>query len=126
ASNRDRVLAEHFGGKAQPIGSRLLTEWNSLAEAVKRALQQAEIFLVTTPEKFALNESLRSRNILEEGSSPLMISAVVLNRAVTNRGQRRRGQNNDLCGPGVQHSAKVKAGGRNLLRRSGPVIGRRF
>ena len=83
ASNRDRVLAEHFGGKAQPIGSRLLTEWNSLAEAVKRALQQAEIFLVTTPEKFALNESLRSRNILEEGSSPLMISAVVLNRAVT-------------------------------------------
>src|SRR5437879_12464034 len=82
ASNRDHVLAEHFGGKAQPIGSRLLTEWNSLAEAVKRALQQAEMFLVTTPEKFALNESLRSRKILEEGSSPLMISAVELNRRV--------------------------------------------
>ena len=81
ASNRDRVLAEHFGGKVQPIGSRLLTEWNRLAEAVKRALQQAEIFLVTTPEKFALNESLRARDMLERYSPPLMISAVVLNRA---------------------------------------------
>ena len=81
ASNRDRVLAEHFGGKVQPIGSRLLTEWNRLAEAVKRALQQAEIFLVTTPEKFALNESLRARDMLERYSPPLTISSVVLNRA---------------------------------------------
>src|SRR5256886_10664540 len=49
ASNRDRVLAEHFGGKAQPIGARLLTEWHSLPEAGKRALQQAGNSLVTPP-----------------------------------------------------------------------------
>jgi arsenite/tail-anchored protein-transporting ATPase len=82
ASNRDRVLAEHFGGKVKPVGSRLLGDWNRLAEAVQRALQQAEIFLVTTPEKFALNESLRARNALEGYSPPLTISSVVLNRAV--------------------------------------------
>ncbi|HEV2715117.1 MAG TPA: TRC40/GET3/ArsA family transport-energizing ATPase, partial [Terriglobales bacterium] len=81
ASTRDRVLAEHFGGTVQPIGSRLLTEWNRLAEGVKRALQQAESFLVTTPEKFALNESLRARDMLEKYSPPLMFSSVVLNRA---------------------------------------------
>jgi arsenite/tail-anchored protein-transporting ATPase len=83
ASSRDRILAEHFGGTAAPIGSRLLAEWNQLADAVTRALKIAEIFLVTTSEKFALNESLRSRAMLAGQSPPLSVSMVVLNRAVT-------------------------------------------
>src|ERR1700747_1401783 len=61
AASRDRLLAEHFGGAAKPATHPLVEEWRGMVEAVSTALlSHAEIFLVTTPEKFSLNEARRS------------------------------------------------------------------
>ena len=61
AASRDRLLAQHFGGAVKPATNPLVEEWRAMVEAVSAALlSQAEIFLVTTPEKFSLNESRRS------------------------------------------------------------------
>jgi arsenite-transporting ATPase len=81
ASSRDRVLAEHFGGRTQAIGSGMLDRWQAMAERITQALRSTEILLVTTPEKFALNESLRFRDLLQTHSPPLQVTSVVLNRA---------------------------------------------
>ncbi|MBV8053287.1 MAG: ArsA family ATPase, partial [Acidobacteriaceae bacterium] len=83
AGSRDELLAEHFGGKAAPVGRKLLRDWKQIISELLTALrEQADIFLVTTPEKFALNESLRCREILRGLSPSLEITSVVLNRAV--------------------------------------------
>ena len=50
--------------------------------SVRDALRGAEMFLVTTSEKFSLNESLRCRDVLTQQSPPLKFSSAVLNRAV--------------------------------------------
>jgi len=87
AASRDQVLAAHFGGSAQLVGEPLLSDWTRTVEQLLRAFrQQAEIFLVTTPEQFALNESLRCSEALRKLSPPLEISSLILNRAVVNGG----------------------------------------
>src|SRR2546429_7142538 len=53
-----------------------------MVSGVRDALRDAEIFLVTTSEKFSLNESLRCRDVLIQQSTPLQFSSAVLNRAV--------------------------------------------
>jgi arsenite-transporting ATPase len=83
AASRDRILAAHFGGSGEQVGAKLLSDWRETVEALLVALHQdAEVFLVTTPEKFALNESLRSTASLRALSPPLEVASVVLNRAV--------------------------------------------
>ncbi len=84
AASRDRVLAAHFGGKASRVGTELLSEWQAMGNDVLQAFaREARLILVSTPEKFALNESLRCRDILQSYSPPLVITDVVLNRIVT-------------------------------------------
>ncbi len=84
SANRDQVLASHFGGRVQSPIIRFLSEWRALIEAIQRAItQEAKISLVTTAEKFSLNESVRCRDILGGYSPPIEISAIVLNRVVT-------------------------------------------
>ncbi len=83
AGSRDQILAEHFGGKSRARPPRFLEEWRSLLLRVSNALaKSAQLYLVTTPERFALNESLRCVQEMASGSPALAVAAVVLNRAV--------------------------------------------
>ena len=83
AASRDRVLAERFGGAAPP-SQPLLAEWRGIVSDVQQAFsgENAHITLVTTPETFALNESLRAAETFRRSDPPMAISAIVLNRAV--------------------------------------------
>jgi arsenite-transporting ATPase len=60
-----------------------------VVEAVRQAVGRARLFLVTTPEKFSLNESLRVTEGLRESPLPVEISALVLNRVVLRAGRCR-------------------------------------
>src|SRR5437868_2698268 len=82
AASRDQILAEHFGGRARPVTFPILEQWSKMVSGVRDALRNAEMFLVTTSEKFSLNESLRCRDVLTQQTQPLKFSRVVLNRAV--------------------------------------------
>ena len=85
ASSRDQVLARTFGGGGV-ISQPFLAEWRRMVGDLQGALagSHSSLILVTTPERFALNESLRVRDQLLEETS-LRTSAVVLNRAVVNK-----------------------------------------
>ena len=84
AASHDEVLAETFGGHVAAPSNKLVRDWTRLAAGLDETLRgrQTEIVLVTTPEKFALNESLRARNELKAGDAPLAVSRIVLNRVV--------------------------------------------
>src|SRR6266480_30034 len=82
AASRDQILAEHFGGNAKPVSLPILEQWSRMVGGVRDALRGAEMFLVTTSEKFSLNESLRCRDVLSQQTQALKFSSVVLNRAV--------------------------------------------
>lgn len=83
AASRDRVLAERFGGAVQHSPNPLVAEWRRMVETVRKALlSNAEIFLVTTPEKFSLQESRRAVLALRSLSAELELTGIVLNRAV--------------------------------------------
>jgi arsenite-transporting ATPase len=81
AGGRDRLLAARFGGAKLP-SEPFLAEWRGLVAKVSDALRAPEsrLVLVTTPETFALNESVRARDTLQ--ASGLAVSEVVLNRIV--------------------------------------------
>lgn len=83
AASRDRLLAERFGGVA-PRSQPLVSEWRGIVSDVQQAFSgaNAHITLVTTPETFALNQSLRAAESFRRSDPPMAISAVVLNRAV--------------------------------------------
>lgn len=87
AASRDRVLAERFGGTAPP-SRPLVNRWRTIVSDVQEAFSQerARITLVTTPETFALNESVRAAEALGRSTPGMAISAVILNRAVTRAG----------------------------------------
>ena len=83
ASSRDRLLAERFGGSLTASANPLIGQWRSMVDAVRAALLvHARIFLVTTPEKFALEESRRAVCSLGSLSPGRDIAAIVLNKAV--------------------------------------------
>jgi len=83
AGSRDQILAAHFGGKVESGPQRFLGEWRAVVDSLRQAISgEGRLFLVTTPEKFSLNESLRVAGELESSPLPLKIAAVVLNRAV--------------------------------------------
>jgi arsenite-transporting ATPase len=112
AASRDRLLAEHFGGNVQRAPNALIEEWRGMVEAVRAALfRDAEIFLVTTPEKFSLNESRRAVAALRSLSPDLDVTGIVLNRAVLADQQCR------ICGP--RHGATRAA--RQFFRRHFPA-----
>ena len=85
ASSRDALLAQRFGGRAMPPEHPFISRWESMVSQVRDAFtsRRAEIFLVTSPETFSLNEAVRSLKALEESVPELGVSAVVLNRVVT-------------------------------------------
>ena len=83
AASRDQVLAETFGGTRR-VSHPFLVEWRRMVEDVRQALrsEDSRLVLVTTPEEFALNESVRVRDALASSDAGLTIGAVALNRAV--------------------------------------------
>jgi arsenite-transporting ATPase len=82
-----------------------------MVEAIRAALLgNAEIFLVTTPEKFSLNESRRAVAALRLLSADLDLAGIVLNRAVP--GSQRCG----ICEP--RYAATRDA--RQFFRRHFP------
>ena len=82
SADRDRVLAQHFGGKVRTRGTAFVDDWRAKVEELRKAFAMASLFLVTTAEGFALNESVRCVAQLQESDSGLGLGAVVLNRVV--------------------------------------------
>jgi len=90
AASRDQVLAQTFGG-TRSVSQPFIAEWRGIVDRVQLALaaESSRLVLVTTPERFALNESVRVRDQLAEGSH-LHVSHVVLNRAITTNTRCKR------------------------------------
>ena len=87
AAGRDRVLAAHFGGGVQAAEPKLIEDWRSKIDQLAQAFSAAEIFLVTTAEKFALNESVRCITEVHQTNPSLKLKSVVLNRVVRHAGK---------------------------------------
>lgn len=88
AASRDQVLAEHFGGRARSLAPPLLDEMRAIVQQLENAIgQDADLILVTSAEKFSLNESVRSAAELSRYCPPLAIKSIVLNRAVVRNGR---------------------------------------
>jgi arsenite-transporting ATPase len=86
AASRDQVLAQHFGGRRSAATADLVTEFRDMVEEIQNATSRdGELVLVTTAEKFSLNESLRCTESLANQSPPLKIAQIVLNRVITGR-----------------------------------------
>ena len=86
AASRDAILAAHFGGGARRAGGDFLRRWREMVDGIQKAFtKQAKLFLVTSPEKFSLNESVRCVAELAQDDPPIEVSAVVLNRAVADK-----------------------------------------
>ena len=110
AASRDQILAQHFGGRARAVTFPILEQWSRMVSSVRDALRGAEMFLVTTSEKFSLNESLRCRDVLSQQSPPIKFSSVVLNRAVSSSAD---------C-PLCRNRANATRAARVLLKREFP------
>jgi arsenite-transporting ATPase len=82
SAGRDQVLASHFGGSVRPSGLHFVEAWRGRLEQLKQAFSDAALYLVTTPENFARNESVRCVAQLQRANPGMHIRAVVLNRAV--------------------------------------------
>lgn len=87
AAGRDRVLAAHFGGGLQSTQPKLIADWREKVDQLAQAFSTAELFLVTTAEKFALNESVRCMSEVRHSSPSLKLNSVVLNRVVRRAGK---------------------------------------
>ncbi|HTK94278.1 MAG TPA: ArsA family ATPase, partial [Terriglobales bacterium] len=85
AAGRDAVLAAHFGGRVTRLSQPFIAEWRRMVNAVSAALTDGEtrVTLVTTPETFALNESVRVAQQMREAEAPMAVTDIVLNKVVT-------------------------------------------
>ena len=93
SGRRDQVLAEHFGGSAGARRPAVLDQWDAVLSSLRRALssEQARLVMVTSAERFSLEEASRTARMLEEGSQA-EIAEVVINRAVTRKSTCKRCQ----------------------------------
>ena len=87
SADRDRVLAEHFGGNVRSREASFIDEWRGKLAELKKAFLGASLYLVTSAERFALNESVRSIAELKTSNPDLALQAVVLNRVVVRPGR---------------------------------------
>ena len=90
AAGRDRALAERFGGVGEKE-DELIEDWRGKIGQLARAFSDSDLFLVTTAEEFALNESVRCVRDLNEANASLQLTTAVLNRVV------RRARSCGLC-----------------------------
>jgi arsenite-transporting ATPase len=87
AASRDQVLAEHFARKPGPAIPDLVAHFRGMVQDIHHAIHsKAAIVLVTTAERFSLNEAMRCGTALREQSPPLVVSQIVLNRVRLEKG----------------------------------------
>lgn len=87
AAGRDRVLAAHFGGRIRAAEPKLIEDWRAKIEQLAQAFSAADLFLITSAEKFALNESVRCMSEVRQSSPSLKLKSIVLNRVVRRAGE---------------------------------------
>ena len=93
AGKRDQVLAQHFGGSVAAKRPKVLDEWETVLTGLRSALssEQSKLVMVSSAERFSLEEASRTARMLKEDSSA-EISQVVLNRIVERGGHCKRCQ----------------------------------
>ncbi|HWC15556.1 MAG TPA: TRC40/GET3/ArsA family transport-energizing ATPase, partial [Terriglobales bacterium] len=86
SGRRDQVLAEHFGGNVVRARPEVLDEWDAVLTSLRAALstEQSRLIMVTSAEKFSLEEASRTAQMLEEDADA-QIAGVVLNRVVVHK-----------------------------------------
>ena len=84
SGKRDQILAEHFGGKVAAARPAVLDQWDEVLNSLRAALssRQSKLVIVTSAEKFSLEEAARTARVLREDAKA-EIAEVVLNRIVT-------------------------------------------
>jgi arsenite-transporting ATPase len=102
SADRDRVLARHFGGNVRARGTEFIDEWRTKVEELKNAFAEARLFLVTTAERFALNESVRCIQELRRTTTNLKLQATVLNRVILRPGACARCRKRALNAAGAR------------------------
>src|SRR5215469_2938835 len=67
SGKRDEILAQHFGGSVTRARPAVLDQWNLVLSALRSALssEQSKLVMVTSAERFALEESKRTAQVLE-------------------------------------------------------------
>lgn len=116
AAERDHVLAQHFGGSVRQHSGGFIGEWREKLQRIKSAFESAELFLVTTAEEFALNESVRCIRELQEIDPPLQLTGVILNRVV------RRASHCAGCRATSKSSASAKRRLEKEYRSADPYL----
>jgi arsenite-transporting ATPase len=113
AAGRDQVLAAHFGGRARLVSQPFLAEWRQMVEDVRTALAEdgTDVVLVTTPETFSLNESVRVARQMRESEAAIALTRVVLNKVV------ERSAKCAECGPRAQSAKRARVFLRRNFRR---------
>lgn len=91
SSKRDAVLAAHFAGVATETRVPVLERWEQVLTDLRNALSQrgSRLVMVTTAEKFSLEESKRTAVQLKDESN-VRIHIVVLNRVMRRAGKCAR------------------------------------
>ena len=110
AAGRDRVLAAHFGGGVRSAEPKLIEDWRGKIDQIAQAFGAAELFLVTTAEKFALNESVRCITEVHQTNPSLKLKSAILNRVVRHAGKCA------LC----KKRVKAASAAQSLLRKQFP------
>jgi len=91
AASRDQVLAAHFGGRISTSAPPLIAQWQELLEQIISTIRDsARLILVTTPEPFAINESVRVALQMKKLDPPLRFAEAVVNRVVRRAGSCQR------------------------------------
>jgi arsenite-transporting ATPase len=115
AGERDQVLAQHFGGNVRGKGRDFIASWREKLKRINEAFESASVFLVTSAEEFALNESLRCIRELEDADPPMRLSGVVLNRVISNAGKCETCKAKALAGKNAQRGLEEEYRGVELF-----------
>ena len=93
SGQRDQVLAQHFGGNAAARRPNMLDHWDAVLTSLRAALstEQSKLVMVSSAERFSLEEASRTAEILEEDAEAA-IAEVVLNRVITSKSACKRCQ----------------------------------
>ena len=94
SGQRDQVLAQHFGGNVAARRPKVLDQWDAVLTSLRAALsgEQSNLVMVSSAERFSLEEASRTARLLAEDSHA-EIAEVVLNRVVTKAGKCPRCRN---------------------------------
>lgn len=87
SGRRDAVLAAHFGGKLEQPRPKVLEQWEQVLDSLRRSLSEkgSRVVMVTSAEKFSLEESRRTAAQLAE-TGDVRVAEIVLNRVVQHAG----------------------------------------